>query len=520
MTSTTPTSTTPTIETRAGVEDIVFVGAGVSASYTLLGVLERLAEREQPTSEPLRITVVERSEDLFAGLAYGARSGPTSLVITTLKDFLAPTERAQFVTWLQARGEGAFDEFRAGGGTLTAQWLEANAAAIAAHDWDDLYLPRRLFGVYMRERLDAAIAAARQSGTADVRTVQGEARAVAPDGDRYAVTIDGAPEAVPARHVVLALGSLPSRAVTAQWASKPAVVIDDPYVPSMPRNVQRILAAADGLDHPAKVLLVGGNASIMELLYLLADRGGEDFAAAELYVLNPRGALPAQLTDPDPTVRFVPAALHALRGRAALTAQDIHDAAVADIETAERDGVAVGDSLGPIGEAMSELLATLDAAQQQAFAGYWAVEIGRRQRRSGVEYSTAARSLREDGRLRVIAGTFDPATGTVRTDTDEALPDSFDVVVNGSGSVPLAEMAADTLPGQLLGSGLCTTTELGRGLRVQDSFEAAPNLYVMGPLLAGNILRGRPIWHMEHCGRVESFSQLLADTLAERLAGG
>jgi len=97
MTSTTPTSTTPTstttsIETRAGVEDIVFVGAGVSASYTLLGVLERLAEREQPTSEPLRITVVERSEDLFAGLAgrYAGDDDPAVLGDELLSDLALP----------------------------------------------------------------------------------------------------------------------------------------------------------------------------------------------------------------------------------------------------------------------------------------------------------------------------------------------------------------------------------------------------------------------------------------------
>jgi hypothetical protein len=48
---------------------------------------------------------------------------------------------------------------------------------------------------------------------------------------------------------------------------------------------------------------------------------------------------------------------------------------------------------------------------------------------------------------------------------------------------------------------------------------AADRLYVMGPLLSGNLVEGRPVWHMEHCGRISSYGAELGRRLASELSG-
>jgi uncharacterized NAD(P)/FAD-binding protein YdhS len=54
-------------------------------------------------------------------------------------------------------------------------------------------------------------------------------------------------------------------------------------------------------------------------------------------------------------------------------------------------------------------------------------------------------------------------------------------------------------------------------LLVNDEMEASPGLFVLGPLLAGNVVNGTAIWHVEHCGRISRFARDLAGILRERL---
>ena len=55
------------------------------------------------------------------------------------------------------------------------------------------------------------------------------------------------------------------------------------------------------------------------------------------------------------------------------------------------------------------------------------------------------------------------------------------------------------------------------GLLVNDEMEASPGLFVLGPLLAGNVVKGTPIWHVEHCGRISHCASELAEILNKRL---
>ena len=58
----------------------------------------------------------------------------------------------------------------------------------------------------------------------------------------------------------------------------------------------------------------------------------------------------------------------------------------------------------------------------------------------------------------------------------------------------------------------------GAGIAVGDGLEAADRIHVMGPLLAGNVVDGGPVWHMEHCGRISAYGDRFGRRLSTVLA--
>ena len=93
-------------------------------------------------------------------------------------------------------------------------------------------------------------------------------------------------------------------------------------------------------------------------------------------------------------------------------------------------------------------------------------------------------------------------------------------MVNCGGPGKFLTDADTSLPARLIDRGLCRATPFGGGIAVDASLAAAPRLYVMGPLLAGNLVKGAPVWHMEHCGRISSFGSALGTDLARTLTTG
>jgi uncharacterized NAD(P)/FAD-binding protein YdhS len=196
-----------------------------------------------------------------------------------------------------------------------------------------------------------------------------------------------------------------------------------------------------------------------------------------------------------------------------------------DIARGREAGLSVGDTLGPISRALGAVVRRLGPEEAIEFAGRWGVELGRHQRRAGWEYCDVVDQLTAEDRLRLLAGAFVdvvPGDGTVsvrfRSDGGlHELDSPADVVINCGGPRRLLVDATASLPARLIDSGLCGPTPFGGGIAVDASLAAAPGLYVMGPLLAGNLVSGAPVWHMEHCGRISSFGQALGADLARTL---
>jgi uncharacterized NAD(P)/FAD-binding protein YdhS len=521
-----PTGSTPlgneTGEPRG--YDLVFVGAGASTSYVLLALLDALMD--EPPAAPLRICVAERAPDPFTGVPYGTRAARTSLMITALRDFLPDAERALFVEWLSANKDWVFDEFVAEDGPLSARWWSRHQEAVRQDDFDHLFLPRYTFGEYLARRTRAALARAERAGVAATEVVRDDVVSIERTDGRYLVHCRR--RSVCAPRVVLATGSAPVRPRLPRGAdlAGPAL-IDDPF-DDMTEAVGRIRSAMAQRPEgrPGHVVVIGGNAGTMDMLYQLNNVLDPRAQQAVFTVLSPSGQLPERVSDQHVPEPFRPERLEALSRADAVQAVSIYRAAVADIAWGRAAGLLVADTLAPISAAVVRLLHLLSEDQAAEFADRWGVELGRHQRRAGWEYCEVVEELTAEDRIRVVAGSFidvvtdERAGARVRFETAGRLHElerPVDAVVNCGGPARSLAHTAPPLLAQLVTAGLCRPTPSGGGIAVDPSLEAAPGLFVMGPLLAGNVVRGAPVWHMEHCGRISAFGSALGAELARPL---
>src|SRR5437899_1874925 len=119
----------------AGKYDLAFVGSGIACTMTLLELSTLLTSKPRP-AKALQIAVIEKETEFWSGIAYGVRSAPASLVITSLREFVDEAEKPAFIQWLDANQHHWVEHLRRHGGEAGAQWIHANSPLIHHHDWD------------------------------------------------------------------------------------------------------------------------------------------------------------------------------------------------------------------------------------------------------------------------------------------------------------------------------------------------------------------------------------------------
>lgn len=490
--------------------DVVFVGAGISNTFTLIELLARLERHE---SGFLRVLVVDRDPDLFKGVPYGARSGDLGLIISRTSDFLPEPLYGQFVDWLADHRDRAFARFFAWGGDLVDGWRRASWADIEAGTISELHLPRSVFGLFFDELARAAIARAELSGVASCATLVAEVvDVIEVDGGFSVVTRGADGESIhPARRVVLGLGSAPTRRMLTTATDDGPALIDDPFEPGVADMLARIRAAVARRPDAGRVVVLGSNASALDVLYNLVN---DPVIAAAIEVVEVRsgsGALP-ELFEPRPATprsAFVGRALNELASRDDVRADDILDAATRDLEGARRDGLTVTDTLWGVSLGFLALLDRLSPEQKLRFASDTGPRIGALQRRAGKDYRDVVDILELDGKLDLVAERVEAGA---HWGDDDVL-----AVINCAGGESLGSDALGSpLLRTLLDRGAVRPSGSPYGVAVDDDLETAtPGLFLIGPMLTGNVLRDDPAWNLEHCGRIV----LLAGRLAAHLAG-
>lgn len=508
----------------ADVQDVVIVGGGVSGTSTLVQLLRRT--REARPTRPLRLTVVERSEDLYAGLPYGARSGSASLIVTPLRDFLEDGLRARFIAWLN---EHRAEILRAEPG-LSASWVDQHADAIRAGEWEELFIPRRLFGRFLRERTEHAIAEARRLGTAEVRSLRGEAVRVRGESEHRVVDVlteDGA-VGLAAHTVVLAVGS-PPKQLLSRSGQGPGLFLDDTHAGDLDALLDdaaaRVGALPPGMSRD--VLLVGANADALELLHALDRRGSGAVWERRITVLSRRGEPDAWRARRDRSAEYISRHLAAyVEGTTPeqLTAAAVAAAVEADVAAALAAGFGEQDTVPELKRLTLGALDAMPWDQQQAFVDRYGMETNRFSRPTGGDYQAVTTRLLAEARLDMVAARYVRAestpSGWVVVVADAAgereLPGHYGVIVNCAGFEPLPS-TDDALLRSLQDSGLARVTRSAAGIEVDAHYRAAEHVFVAGPLLAGNLNEHLRLWHVESCRRILGMSREVADAVAADL---
>ena len=527
-----PTSASSVMERT--LYDIAIVGSGIACSMTICQLAERLKDTPLE-SKKLRIGIIEKEGEFWSGIPYGRRSVVGALAFQKLQDFLDEPERTSYIEWLVANKHCWLKTLQEVGGPGAARWISDNHRYMEHGKWEELYLPRFLFGMYVSSRAARALDELSNNSLATVTLIHGEATGISRGpGSSYTITVEGdggVRISLNAERVVLAIGSPPQRSVhTGAVASqRNHTHIDDLYSPSEEISVQRIHQALSSLPDKkmANILILGSNASSLEVLYLINYRSEIRKLINSVVVLSRSGLLPYKICEE--TVQFELTALESLRQSGSFSADDLIAAVTFDIQRAAGLKLNIADLRNAVGALVGQLIGLMDISEQEKFICRHGFNFSKMMRRAGRDTRDAADELASLGILTVVKGQFhrlEPSrsgNGLVSAtyagpecQGDVTHPVPFSLTINCGGFEEL-DVCSSQLINSLIDSGLCKVNSTNRGFLVNDRLEASKNLYVIGPLVGGNFNDKVRFWHVEIATRIAGLSKMLAESLSHSL---
>lgn len=515
--------------------DIAIVGSGIACSRTLCELAERL-KNTPARGKMLRIGVIEREGEMWNGIPYGRRSAIGALAFQKLQEFLEEPERSYYIEWLAANADWWLRTFRECGGPGAAKWISDNQTLMERDKWGELYLPRFLFGLYVSSQAARAVEELARAGLASVTPIHGEATGICRvPGGQHTIEVEGGSgvrTSVEAARVVLAIGSPPQRSIHSDAVAgrHSHTHIDNIYSPSEDISIHKVQQALSSLPDKrmANILIVGSNASSLEVLYLINHRPEIRNLINSVVILSRSGLLPYKICEE--TVQFELTALDFLRESSYFSAADLMAAITCDIRRAEKLEINIADLRDPVGAAVSRLTALLHISEQKKFVCEHGVHFSRMMRRAGRDTRSAADELVDVGILTTAKGDFrrlepSPSGSSLMSATyatagcqaEITHPVPFSISINCGGFEEL-DLSSSRLINTLIDNELCYVNSTNRGFVVNDRLEASENVYVIGPLVGGNFNEKVRFWHVESASRIVSLAKLLADSLSDSLS--
>jgi uncharacterized NAD(P)/FAD-binding protein YdhS len=535
------TETPPDLSQLAGY-DLAIIGAGISSAYTLINYIAGLEEQASIDASslqgnfPVKIVVVEKSGEFWKGLPYGSRSGRNALLIAPLHEFIPqPLERQDFIDWLTANRDRVFnpadDHWQ---GELARKWLQTNDSEMDQGLWDDLFIPRHTFGLYLEERLEQLLETSTATGLIEFKGITADVLDVQYLQDIYQIDLAGEDHhSFWAKKLVLAIGSPPNVAfpqAQSQQSESEICYIDNMYEPSLDQNIHRIHQSLAKLDVQSQrqVLVVGSNAGTLDALYSINNSAAVSNLIDKFIVLSPNAAFPHRINREVPEIDYTPQHLIDLVQLPSFTAQEILVAVEQDVACATAQNINISDIYRKITDAVMQGLKQLNPAEQKQFVVKYAVEIGKLQRRAGGEYLDVIDRAISQNKLEFLKGKFvkySPLTtggsSCEYINSDDRSHQVFDapisVIINCAGFQDVTKSSSPLIQ-NLIRREICIPNDSNRGFVIDKQFRStvSNNCYLMGPLVAGNIDGDFKVWHAESCQRIISLSQQLAATLLLR----
>jgi uncharacterized NAD(P)/FAD-binding protein YdhS len=434
---------------------IAIIGGGASGTLTAIALLNQFAAAGRSR---LRIILIDRYGRHGLGQAY-ATTNPVHLLN-------APADQMSAID---------------GDAKHLIRWADEAGAEVAG------FLPRPLYGRYLRETLAQAEALAAPQARVEALTAQVTSVRIGAGGRGVSLGLDRSqldrsypdrsyPDRLNADLAVLATGPLPSTLPFPAPDSDRVIV--DPWAPGALDRV------ADG----RPVIVVGTGLTALDLvLSVTGNHQGSTVAAISRHGLLPRPhrTWPAS----DQPVRLP--AVDAITGQVRLT--DLIRLVRAEALAAEGSWQEVMDALRPH---VPKLWQALSPADQRVFLGrlarYWEIH------RHRVPAVTEARiaELEKAGRLSLHQGTISSVTereGDLVVQLGDGTELTGGWLINGTGPGNDAGRTADPLLADLLAAGLIRPDSLGLGIDADadGAVLSAAGLPSQVLFTLGSPLRGR-----------------------------
>lgn len=277
--------------------DIAVIGAGLSGARVLVELAERLARDDaSPARLPIRVVAFDKTGEFARGIGYGAQSDRGALLIDTLEQSRCPP----FSAWLQARPQELHRLADSQHADDRAWWIQ-NKSALAAHRFDELYLPRHVFGQFSESVFTQAMAQAARLNLMQVQLRTDEVVELRrlPAGNYRVVTQTGQIES---RLVVLAVGSIPRRdqfLPQRDASSDHSYLTDEVHCGSF-----QLRGAFDRFleREPAgsiRLVIIGAAASAVESLHCAMNHPRLSERIVNAITLSPSGVLPGRVRSAD-----------------------------------------------------------------------------------------------------------------------------------------------------------------------------------------------------------------------------
>jgi uncharacterized NAD(P)/FAD-binding protein YdhS len=420
------------------------------------------------------------------------------------------------------------------------RWLERHRAEIDRDEFGGLFLPRIVFGQFLRERWRDAVETLGRSGVS-VSVIAAEVEDVVPGRrDRWQVHL-AARDPLDAAAVLLAVGNVTAPAPE-EVAGHPGYLnfeMARELKTAEPLLAARLAALPTG---SRRIVVVGSSAAATEFLYAVEGGSELDGLVEELVVLSPSGRIPDGLCSSHVTphvLRRMPALLAAIEGdgrtpdpdpaptAATPTAAAVVEAVVADVAEAQSLGYTIVDLLpaaraappstsANVSHWFRQLFAVLPPPEKRAFVNAEYKAYRETIRHTSTDYAEAVARLRARGLLSVRAARVrelrSAADGglTVRYETVGTVQElAAGIVVDCRGFAGVAEGAHPVVQ-SLLRTGTVLANETGRGLAVDRDFAAAHGLFVLGPRLAGPAQGDDYIWFLENVPVIHGLAERVA----------
>lgn len=518
---------------KENIYDLAFVGSGIACTYTIIQFMNLI--EQAPLKQKIKILIIDKADEFWVGIPYGKRSGFNSLIITSLKDFLSIDELELFKTWLQQNISWIFKNFMRRNGKLSSDWLKNNKKKFAENNWDDIYLPRYIFGYFLRERVTILLESAVKKNVLDYKLLKAEVTDIHKTDAIYKLTLNdnfSNSQEIECGKIILSIGSPPKKNLYSAGNYKllsGVHIIEDLYQPKMELNVKLIHETLKKSENKMQnnILIVGSNASALEAVYNIMDISGMENLINKFYFLSHNGSFPYRSHNDTVNLNdFTLATLNSLKKSSNITSKQILEAVKKDIELIKTQNVNIAEIICKVSNLINELVVRLSPSQQKIFVTKHGVEIGKFQRKAGKEYCDVVDNLSLVNKLENLKGKFgefvyqeEKLAHIEYVESHTLVKKTFDkplkFIINCCGFEDLTTNSSSDLIINLITNNICRTNTSKRGFMVNENFEADNNFFIMGPLLAGNSNKQTMIWHVESCTRICLLSKQLARILAD-----